>query len=108
MDRRKELDLEIASEFVQMAAQLIFIKTRMLLSIQDEEALSEMEALMASLEEHQSHENYARIKAVLPRLEQGWKVGQDYMTSSRSSFRRTGCIITPIRRKNYTVPYSRC
>lgn len=80
MERRKELDLEIASEFVQMAAQLIFIKTRMLLSIQDEEALSEMEALMASLEEHQSHENYARIKAVLPQLKQGWKVGQDYMT----------------------------
>ena len=48
MQKRKELDLEIASEFVTMASQLIYIKTRMLLSIHDEEALSEMEQLIAS------------------------------------------------------------
>ena len=58
MNKRKELDLEVASEFVAMAAQLVFIKTRMLLSIHDEEALSEMEQLIASLEEHQRHENF--------------------------------------------------
>ena len=29
MDQRKKLDLEVASEFVTMAAQLVFIKTRM-------------------------------------------------------------------------------
>ena len=42
MDRRKEMYLDVASEFVTMAAQLMFIKSRMLLSIKDEEALSEM------------------------------------------------------------------
>ena len=36
--RRQELDLEVASEFVTMASQLVYIKTRMLLSIEDEEA----------------------------------------------------------------------
>ena len=41
MDQRKRLDLEVASEFVTMAAHLVFIKTRMLLSIHDEEAISE-------------------------------------------------------------------
>ncbi|MFQ7454330.1 MAG: segregation and condensation protein A [Flavonifractor plautii] len=30
MDQRKRLDLEVASEFVTMAAHLVFIKTRML------------------------------------------------------------------------------
>ena len=40
MNQRKELDLEVASEFVTMASHLIYIKTRMLLSIHDEEALS--------------------------------------------------------------------
>ena len=35
MDRRKEMDLEVASEFAAMAAHLIYIKTRMLLSIHD-------------------------------------------------------------------------
>ena len=80
MDRRKELDLEVASEFVIMAAQLMFIKTRMLLSIHDEEALSEMEELIASLEEHQRHENYVKIKAVSAQLGQRYLVGRDYLT----------------------------
>lgn len=46
MSQRKELDLEVASEFVTMASHLVYIKTRMLLSIHEEEALSEMEQLL--------------------------------------------------------------
>ena len=80
MDRRKEMDLEVASEFVTMAAHLVYIKTRMLLSIQDEEAASEMEQLIASLEEHQRPENYDRLKQVIPTLDRRYKVGRDYMT----------------------------
>jgi len=80
MDRRKELDLEVASEFVTMAAHLVFIKTRMLLSINDEEALSEMEQLIASLEEHQRHESYNRIKANIPELSDRYAIGRDYIT----------------------------
>lgn len=80
MDRRKTLDLEVASEFVEMASQLIFIKTRMLLSIHDEEALSEMEELIASLEERQRHENYLRVKAVSGELNRRFLMGRDYLT----------------------------
>lgn len=80
MEKRKKLDLDVASEFVTMAAQLVFIKTRMLLSIHDEEALSEMEQLIASLEEHQRHENYNRIKGVVPGLSDRYTVGRDYIT----------------------------
>ena len=80
MDRRKEMDLEIASEFVTMAAHLVYIKTRMLLSIQDEEAASEMEQLIASLEEHQRHENYSRIQQLVPELDRRYRVGRDYLT----------------------------
>ena len=76
MNKRKEMDLEVASEFVAMAAQLVFIKTRMLLSIHDEEALSEMEQLIASLEEHQRHESFNRIKAVIPTLADRNEVGR--------------------------------
>lgn len=79
MDQRKRLDLEVASEFVTMAAHLVFIKTRMLLSIHDEEALSEMEQLIASLEEHQRHENFAKVKAVVPQLSDRYAVGRDYI-----------------------------
>ena len=69
MAARKEMDLEVASEFVTMASQLVYIKTRMLLSIHDEEALSEMEQLIASLEEHQRNENYLKIKEITPLLD---------------------------------------
>ena len=82
MDLRKEMDLEIASEFVTMAAHLMYIKTRMLMSIQDEEAVSEMEQLIASLEEHQRHENYDRLKKVIPALERRFRIGRDYIPRS--------------------------
>lgn len=77
--QRQELDLEVASEFVSMASHLIYIKTRMLLSIHDEEALSEMEQLIASLEEHQRHENYAKIKAVTGDMGNRYLIGRDYI-----------------------------
>ena len=68
LDEMKRLDMEIASEFITMAAQLMFIKTRMLLSIEDEEAQSEMDALIKSLEERQRGESYLKIKQLTERL----------------------------------------
>ena len=64
LEQRQRMDLEVASEFVTMAAQLMFIKTRMLLSMEDEEAKNEMAELIRSLEERRSSENYAKIKYV--------------------------------------------
>ena len=64
LDRRQQLDLEVASEFAAMASHLVYLKTRMLLSIEDEEAKSEMEALIQSLEERRRGESYAYIKAM--------------------------------------------
>ncbi len=80
MNKRKELDLEVASEFVTMASHLIYIKTRMLLSIHDEEAMSEMEQLIATLEAHQRNENYLKIKAVVPAMDGRFQIGRDYLT----------------------------
>lgn len=77
MNHRKEMDLEVASEFVTMASHLVFIKTRMLLSINDEEALSEMEQLIATLEAHQRNENYLKIKTVAPELQERFYRGRD-------------------------------
>ena len=68
MSSRRALDLEVAGEFISMASHLMLLKTRMLLSEQDQEAQSEMEELIASLEARQRHENYARILAVLPQF----------------------------------------
>lgn len=80
MARREELNLEVASEFVTMAAHLVYIKSRMLLSIHDEEAMSEMELLIASLEEHQRHESYVKIKSMTDYFGKRYEVGRDYLT----------------------------
>lgn len=80
MAQREQMNLDVASEFVTMAAHLIYIKTRMLLTIHDEEPLSEMEQLIASLEEHQRNENYTKIKAVVPGLSDRFTFGRDYIT----------------------------
>ena len=77
MAKREELNLEIASEFVTMAAHLVYIKSRMLLSIHDEEAMSEMELLIASLEERQRHESYTKIKGVTEYFSRRYEVGRD-------------------------------
>ena len=60
LDRRQQLDLEIASEFAAMASHLVYLKTRMLLSIE--------EALIQSLEERRRGESYAYIKAMGEKL----------------------------------------
>ena len=77
LEQRKQLDLEVASEFITMAAHLMYIKTRMLLSIHDEEALSEMEQLIATLEAHQRSENYLKIKAMVPELDRRYRYDRD-------------------------------
>ena len=79
MAQREELNLEVASEFVTMAAHLVYIKTRMLLSIDDEVAMSEMEELMAALEEHKSQETYVKIKDVTGTLGDRYGFGRDYL-----------------------------
>ena len=68
LEHRQKMDLEVASEFVSMASHLVYIKTRMLLSIEDEEAQSEMDALIKSLEERQRGESYLKIKQLTERL----------------------------------------
>lgn len=83
MNQRKELDLDVASDFVTMAAHLVYIKTRMLLSLHDEEAENEMEELISSLEARKRSEDYARIKCAVPTLAQRFDLGADYLTWER-------------------------
>ncbi len=66
LDEMKRMDLEIASEFVQMASYLLYIKTRMLLSTEEEP--SELEVLIASLEQLKSRGVYAAIRENCPNL----------------------------------------
>jgi segregation and condensation protein A len=61
LEHMKRMDLEIASEFVVMASHLVYIKSRMLLSLSDERPEEELDLLMQALEQRRQQEDYRRI-----------------------------------------------
>jgi len=74
----RELDLEIASSFAQMAAHLVYIKTRTLLA--GEHEVSELEQLIESLEKLKGKDDYAAIKEVVPLLLEAHETGLCLLT----------------------------
>ncbi len=80
LEQRKSLDLEIASEFITMAAHLMFIKSRMLLSLEDEEAQSEMDELIHALQERQQKDTYLRVKLLTDTMAAMSEFGRNTMT----------------------------
>ncbi len=88
LEQRQKMDLEVASEFVTMASHLVYLKTRMLLSMEDEEAQSEMDALIQSLEERRRNENYARIKALTVKLGPMGEFGRNIITRNPEPMER--------------------
>ena len=67
LEQMENMDLEVASEFIQMASHLLYIKTKMLLNLHDEE-VNELEQLIASLEQLQCKSVLSQIQAVVPVL----------------------------------------
>lgn len=71
--KMQQMDLEVASEFVQMASHLVYIKTKTLLAGTEE--VSELEQLMTSLEQLRLRDSFAAVKERVPAmgkaLEQG-------------------------------------
>ena len=68
VEARRELDLEVAGEFITMASHLMLLKTK---------AKSEMEALSSSLEAKARREDYERIQTVLEEMEEAFRSGRD-------------------------------
>lgn len=64
---QQELNLDVASEFVQMASHLTYIKTRMLLT-SDKEEVSELAELVEQLEKLQDRDTLAAVRQVIPEL----------------------------------------
>ena len=88
LERRQKMDLEVASEFVAMASHLVYLKTRMLLSIEDEEAQSEVDALIQSLEERRRNEKYLCVKAVTQKLGAMNEFGRNIITRGPEPVKR--------------------
>lgn len=87
LDEMKRMDMEIASEFIAMASHLMQIKTKMLLSAaEQEEAMTEMELLIRSLEERQRKEAYEQIKLAAQQLERRNEIGLNLFTKGQEPF----------------------
>ena len=76
LDKMQSMDLEVASEFVQMASHLLYIKTRTLLA--GDEEVSELEVLMASLEQLKCRDIFAAVQKVTPELKKASELGLLY------------------------------
>lgn len=89
LDEMKRMDLEIASEFVTMASQLVLIKTKMLLSeAERQEGLSEMELLIQSLEQRQRQEIMEKLKAPASWLEGRNDIGRSLFVKEPEPLKR--------------------
>ena len=89
LEEMKRMDMEIASEFIAMASHLMLIKTKMLLSAAEkEEALSEMELLIRSLEERQRKEAFAQIKTAIGFLSERNEIGIGLFTKEQEPYER--------------------
>ncbi len=66
LDQMHHMDLEVASEFVQMASHLVYIKTKTLLAGTEE--VSELEELMSSLEQLKNRDRLAAVRQTIPAL----------------------------------------
>ena len=89
LEEMKRMDMEIASEFITMASQLVLIKTKMLLSeAERQEGLSEMELLIQSLEQRQRQEIMEKLKAPATWLEGRNEIGRNTFTKEAEPLRR--------------------
>jgi segregation and condensation protein A len=71
--KMQELDLDTASGFVQMAAQLMYIKTKMLLA--GDKEVTELELLVSTLEQLKCRDIYTAVQAVAPTLSEALEKG---------------------------------
>jgi len=74
LDGMKSMDLEVASEFVAMASYLVYLKTKMLLSVGDEE-VSELDQLISTLESMKSRDTYLQIQQTVEPLQEMYRRG---------------------------------
>ncbi len=88
LEQRQQMDLDVASDFVTMASHLMYIKTRMLLSLEDEEAMSEMDALIKSLEDRKRGEIYLQVKNLADILGPLGEFGRNIMTKNPEPMER--------------------
>lgn len=88
LDEMKRMDMEIASEFIAMASYLMYIKTRLLLSrAEQEQAQSEMDKLVESLQKRQRQEAYQQLQRAAQQLAPRNELGLGLFTKGPEPYR---------------------
>ncbi len=89
LEQMKQLDMEIASEFITMASHLMLIKTKMLLSAAEQaEAETELDLLRQSLIDRQRKEAMEQIRTAITELEPRNEIGRCIFTKEPEPLRR--------------------
>ena len=89
LEEMKQLDMEIASEFITMASHLMLIKTKMLLSAAEQaEAESELDLLRQSLVERRRKEAMEQIRMAVADLEPRNEIGRCLFAKEPEPLRR--------------------
>lgn len=78
LNEMQSLDLEVSSEFVQMASHLLYLKTRELLTVEEE--ANELELLMQSLEQLQARDRFMALRSVIPWMKRASDHGLLFIT----------------------------
>lgn len=92
LDEMKKMNLEVASEFIEMAAHLIYIKSRMLLPKEEVEEDPRMPLAMALAE-------YQRYQTILPSMQQ-------LSVQASGSYTRIAEIVEPDKKERRTYELS--
>lgn len=88
LERMQHMDLEIASEFVQMASHLVYIKTKTLLAGTEE--VSELELLISSLEQLQSRDRFMAVKENIPVMSEALAYGAQLFSTPQEPLPKYG------------------
>ena len=89
LDEMKRLDMEIASEFITMASNLMLIKTKMLLSAAEAaEAESELDQLRQQLIDRQRREAIESVRTAVSWLEPRNEIGRCLFSKEPEPLRR--------------------
>ena len=88
LGRMQRMDLDIASEFVQMASHLVYIKTKTLLAGTEE--VSELELLMSSLEQLRCRDTFAALKELIPPMAKRLETGSRLFSTPQETIPKYG------------------
>ena len=84
----QDMNLEIASESVQMASHLVYIKTKALLT--GDEEVSELEQLLSSLEQLQNRERMNAVREMVPAIASALELGLGRFSTPREPLPKYG------------------